>query len=85
VVPGAKRCRFHGGLSTGPRTPEGKARRSVHVKGEWARWREERGLPPWWRFDGSRRKGARQTAADYIAQHGPWKPEAEGEPACEHS
>ncbi|WP_350172587.1 HGGxSTG domain-containing protein [Hyphomonas sp.] len=26
VVPGRTRCRFHGGLSTGPRTPEGKAR-----------------------------------------------------------
>lgn len=24
--PGKKRCRFHGGRSTGPRTPEGKAR-----------------------------------------------------------
>ena len=25
-VDGMKRCRFHGGLSTGPKTPEGKAR-----------------------------------------------------------
>ena len=24
-VPGKRRCRFHGGLSTGPKTPEGKA------------------------------------------------------------
>lgn len=26
VVPGRTRCKFHGGMSTGPRTPEGKAR-----------------------------------------------------------
>jgi hypothetical protein len=26
VEPGKRRCRLHGGLSTGPRTPEGKAR-----------------------------------------------------------
>ncbi len=25
-IPGKRRCKFHGGLSTGPRTPEGKAR-----------------------------------------------------------
>lgn len=25
-VPGKKRCRWHGGMSTGPRTPEGKAK-----------------------------------------------------------
>jgi len=25
-VPGKKRCRWHGGLSTGPKTPEGRAR-----------------------------------------------------------
>lgn len=26
AIPGCKRCRWHGGLSTGPRTPEGKAK-----------------------------------------------------------
>ena len=26
AVPGRSRCRFHGGMSTGPKTPEGKAR-----------------------------------------------------------
>ncbi len=26
AIPGRKRCRNHGGLSTGPRTPEGRAR-----------------------------------------------------------
>lgn len=25
-LPGARRCKWHGGLSTGPKTPEGKAR-----------------------------------------------------------
>jgi len=36
------RCRNHGGLSTGPRTPEGK-RRSREALDEWlANWREER-------------------------------------------
>jgi hypothetical protein len=79
VVPGKTRCRFHGGMSTGPRTPGGKARRSAHVKAEWAEWRRERGLPPDWRFDGSRRKGARVTAAQWLAEYGPWRPEADGE------
>lgn len=25
-VPGRRRCRWHGGMSTGPKTPEGKAK-----------------------------------------------------------
>lgn len=25
-VPGKRRCRWHGGMSTGPKTPEGKAK-----------------------------------------------------------
>ena len=32
VVPGRTRCRLHGGLSTGPRTPEGKARCAEGVR-----------------------------------------------------
>jgi hypothetical protein len=38
VVPGRRRCRNHGGLSTGPRTPEGREaiaksnRRRAHLK-----------------------------------------------------
>lgn len=34
-----KRCELHGGLSTGPRTPEGKARIAAAQRRRWARWR----------------------------------------------
>ena len=37
VVPGKRRCRFHGGLSTGPRTEEGRARIAAAQKRRWAR------------------------------------------------
>lgn len=37
VVPGRTRCRLHGGLSTGPRTPEGKARCAEGVRRHFAR------------------------------------------------
>ncbi|KAA8608611.1 hypothetical protein AL036_06525 [Salipiger aestuarii] len=40
--PGRRRCRFHGGLSTGPRTPEGKERIRQAMRDRWARWRAER-------------------------------------------
>jgi len=36
------RCRMHGGLSTGPRTAEGRARCAEAVRRRWARWREAR-------------------------------------------
>jgi hypothetical protein len=45
----------------------------------WARWREERGLPADWRYSDSRGKGGRITAAQWLAEHGPTKPEGEGE------
>ena len=32
-VPGKKRCRWHGGMSTGPRTPEGKAKVARNLPG----------------------------------------------------
>ncbi|MCR9061933.1 MAG: helix-turn-helix domain-containing protein [Rhodobacteraceae bacterium] len=41
--PGRRRCRFHGGKSTGPRTPEGKARVAEAQRRRWALWRHERG------------------------------------------
>jgi hypothetical protein len=39
IVPGKRRCRFHGGLSTGPRTVEGKARIAAAQRRRWARRR----------------------------------------------
>jgi hypothetical protein len=39
------RCKLHGGLSTGPRTPEGKERWRKAVREGWKRWRLENGLP----------------------------------------
>ncbi len=38
-VPGKKRCPNHGGLSTGPRTPEGKARTLAALRRGWLAWR----------------------------------------------
>lgn len=34
------RCKFHGGLSTGPRTVEGKARALRAMREGWRRWRD---------------------------------------------
>jgi hypothetical protein len=34
------RCPNHGGMSTGPRTPEGRASISAFQRNRWARWRE---------------------------------------------
>jgi hypothetical protein len=38
VEPGKARCRFHGGLSTGPRTVEGRARVAEAQRQRWARY-----------------------------------------------
>lgn len=38
--PGRKRCKFHGGRSTGPRTVEGRARIAEAQRKRWARWRD---------------------------------------------
>lgn len=35
-VPGKKRCRFHGGMSTGPKTPEGRAKALANLRGSRA-------------------------------------------------
>lgn len=40
VEPGKNRCRFHGGKSTGPRTPEGRARSMAALQAGHQRWRE---------------------------------------------
>jgi len=39
-----ERCRMHGGLSTGPKTAEGKARSAAGVKAYWVRWRAARAI-----------------------------------------
>jgi hypothetical protein len=41
VVPGKRRCKFHGGLSTGPRTLAGRARIAAAQKLRWAIYRNE--------------------------------------------
>jgi hypothetical protein len=38
ALPGSARCRLHGGLSTGPRTPQGKARTVAALKAGRIRW-----------------------------------------------
>ena len=68
------RCRHHGGKSTGPRTPEGKRRVGEASKREWVKHRAALGLPPDWRYVQSRRRGGRQTAAQWLAAT---KPEEE--------
>lgn len=41
-LPGKARCKFHGGMSTGPKTLEGKSRISeVQIK-RWRAWRIEK-------------------------------------------
>ena len=40
VIPGKIRCRFHGGKSTGPRTPEGRSRIAEAQRKRWAKHRE---------------------------------------------
>ncbi|AXI43508.1 hypothetical protein C1J02_17435 [Sulfitobacter sp. SK011] len=41
--PGRRRCKFHGGRSTGPKTPEGKARIADAQKARWAAYRAAQG------------------------------------------
>ncbi len=42
VEPGKRRCRFHGGKSTGPKTAAGRARIAEAQLRRWQRWREEK-------------------------------------------
>jgi hypothetical protein len=41
-VHGKARCRMHGGCSTGPKTPEGKARSLAAANAGWQRWNAKR-------------------------------------------
>ena len=49
VVPGKQRCRFHGGLSTGPRTVEGRARIAEAQRRRWRAFRyvKANSTKPW--------------------------------------
>lgn len=38
-LPGKRRCKFHGGLSTGPKTSEGRERIAEAQRRRWASWR----------------------------------------------
>ena len=40
--PGKRRCKFHGGKSTGPKTAEGRERIAEAQKQRWAAWRRDR-------------------------------------------
>jgi hypothetical protein len=40
VEPGKRRCRFHGGLSTGPKTEAGRARIANAQRQRWCAYRE---------------------------------------------
>ncbi|WP_427857120.1 HGGxSTG domain-containing protein [Devosia litorisediminis] len=42
VVPGKRRCRFHGGLSTGPKTHAGRKRIADAQTQRWALYRAEK-------------------------------------------
>lgn len=44
VVAGKRRCRMHGGLSTGAKTKEGRARIAEAQRRRWRRWRKRRGV-----------------------------------------
>jgi DNA-binding transcriptional regulator YiaG len=42
-VPGRRRCKFHGGMSTGPKTSEGRARIAEAQRRRWTAWRADQG------------------------------------------
>lgn len=42
ALPGKARCKFHGGLSTGPKTLEGRKRIAEAQRRRWQKWRTER-------------------------------------------
>ena len=70
AVRGKKRCRLHGGFSTGPRTPEGKARTvAAMVEGRRRlldKLKAEGKRVPW----GRKRGGVNRSAAErQLAQH----------------
>jgi hypothetical protein len=45
-IPWRERCALHGGLSTGPKTAQGKATLAEALRERWARWRRGEGPRP---------------------------------------
>jgi len=41
-LPGKTRCKFHGGASTGPKTPDGRERIAEAQRQRWAKWRAQK-------------------------------------------
>ncbi len=39
ALPGKRRCKFHGGMSTGPKTPAGRNRIAEAQRQRWKAWR----------------------------------------------
>jgi hypothetical protein len=83
---GRKRCRYHGGLSTGPRTVEGKARtNAARMASWWRRYEALRALKaaglidrfPWGRKKGwgERERQAKREAQERAALEArePWR------------
>jgi hypothetical protein len=66
-VPGKTRCRFHGGLSTGPRTAHGKERAVAAMVEGRRRW-VERMKAEGKKFPGGRKAGVRWTTAAMRAR-----------------
>ena len=67
-VEGKRRCRLHGGLSTGPKTPEGRAAiLAANTKhGRYKNWREKRAKETYYRGEIKR---VMREAREAIVQH----------------
>jgi hypothetical protein len=67
-VEGKRRCRLHGGLSTGPKTPEGRAAiLAANTKhGRYKNWREKRAKEKYYRVEIKRAMREAREAAIFI-------------------
>jgi hypothetical protein len=67
-VEGKRRCRLHGGLSTGPKTPEGRAAiLAANTKhGRYKNWREKRAKEKYYRVEIKRVMREAREAAIFI-------------------
>ena len=73
-LPGRSRCRYHAGLSTGPRTEEGKAKTALNLRkcyakwgGTWEGWRASLSDEQWEAVKKARLLGRAQRA--YAKEH----------------